>query len=67
MNVSVELKKLTDNLSLCTHMLINLFPVWAGIKLNKKIKTLKKNFKNSKEEKKYKRKIIKKNGELKNQ
>ena len=48
-------------------MLINLFPVWAGIKLNKKIKTLKKNFKNSKEEKKYKRKIIKKNGELKNQ
>ena len=35
MTVSVRLTKITGSLSLCTHMLILLFPVWAGIENDK--------------------------------
>ena len=41
MTVSVRLTKITGSLSLCTHMLIILFHVWAGIK-NEKFKVTEK-------------------------
>ena len=33
--VSIQLTKIAGSLSLCTQMLIILFPVWAGIKKEK--------------------------------
>ena len=38
LKVSVPLIKIAGSLSLCTHMVIILFPVLAAIKLNQKIK-----------------------------
>ena len=42
MMVSAQLTKITGSLSLCTHILMILFPVWARIKNEKfKVKELK--------------------------
>ena len=52
MTVSVWLTKITGSLSLCTHMLIILFTVWAGIKNEKfKVKSKNQKIKKSKNQK----------------
>ena len=60
MKVSKRLTKITGSLSLCTHMLIILFHVWAGIKNEKfKVKSKNQKIKQSKNQKIKKSKIQK--------